>query len=83
MKVRLTSKEAGVSKPNKGIFQKGAENMGISPGEALYVGDQWVVDVQGARRAGMQALLLDRGGYFEEIPESEKITSLVEIADRM
>jgi putative hydrolase of the HAD superfamily len=83
LKVRLTSKEAGVSKPNKGIFQKGAENMGISPGEALYVGDQWVVDVQGARRAGMQALLLDRGGYFEEIPESEKITSLVEIADRM
>jgi putative hydrolase of the HAD superfamily len=83
LKVRLTSQEAGVSKPQKGIFLKGAERMGISPHEALYVGDQWVVDVQGARGAGMQGLLLDRGGYFEEIPESEKITNLKEITNRI
>jgi len=83
IKVRLTSQEAGTSKPQQGIFRKGAEMMGVSPGEALYVGDQWAVDVQGARGAGMRALLLDRGGYFEEIPAAEKINSLMEIADRI
>lgn len=83
IKVRLTSHEAGTSKPQKEIFRKGAELMGVSPGEVLYVGDQWVVDVQGARGAGMQALLLDRGGYFDEIPAAEKINSLTEITDRI
>ncbi len=83
LKVRLTSQEAGVSKPHVDIFRKGAERMGVTPGEVLYVGDQWVVDVQGARGAGMKALLLDRGGYFDEIPASEKISSLKEIINRI
>ena len=83
LKVRLTSQEAGVSKPHPDIFRRGAERMGVAPNEALYVGDQWVVDVQGARGAGMRALLLDRGGYFEEVPASEKISSLKEIASRI
>jgi putative hydrolase of the HAD superfamily len=83
LKVRLTSREAGVSKPNAGIFRLGAERIGVAPGEALYVGDQWVVDVQGARGAGMQALLLDRGDFFEEVPASEKIGSLKEITTRI
>jgi putative hydrolase of the HAD superfamily len=83
LKTHLTSQEAGMAKPQKGIFQKAAERIGVSVKEALYVGDQWVVDVQGARGAGMQALLLDRGSYFGEIPESEKITTLKEIADRI
>lgn len=82
LKVRVTSHEAGVSKPHADIFRKGAEIMGVAPAEALYVGDQWVVDVQGARGAGMQALLLDRGDYFAEIPGSEKINSLSELAQR-
>jgi len=83
LKVRLTSQEAGVSKPHADIFRRGAERMGIAPIETLYVGDQWVVDVQGARGAGMQALLLDRGGYFAEVPASEKISSLNEITNRI
>jgi putative hydrolase of the HAD superfamily len=83
LKVRLTSQEAGVSKPHPGIFRKGAELMGVTPSEVLYVGDQWVVDVQGARGAGMQALLLDRGDYFQEVPAPEKISSLKEITSRI
>jgi putative hydrolase of the HAD superfamily len=83
LKVRLTSQEAGVSKPHPDIFRLGAKRMGIAPDEALYVGDQWMVDVQGARGAGMRALLLDRGGYFEEIPASEKINTLKEVESRI
>ena len=83
LKVRLTSQEAGVSKPHPDIFRLGVKRMGITPDEALYVGDQWVVDVQGARGAGLRSLLLDRGGYFEEVPSSEKIDSLKDIASRI
>ena len=83
IKVRVTSQEAGAAKPHKGIFLKALQSMDVLPEEALYVGDQWVVDVQGARGAGMQALLLDRGGYFEEVPVAEKIHSLMEIVDRI
>jgi FMN phosphatase YigB (HAD superfamily) len=36
--------------------------MGLSPDEALYVGDLYEVDVVGARRAGMEAILLDDAG---------------------
>lgn len=83
LKVRLTSQEAGASKPDPQIFLEGAQRMGVAPAEALYVGDQWAVDVQGARGAGMQSLLLDRGNYFEEIPDEEKITSLNDVAIRI
>ena len=83
LSVRLTSQEAGASKPYPRIFLTGTERMGVAPAEALYVGDQWAVDVQGARGAGMQSLLLDRGNYFEEIPAGEEIDSLNDIANRI
>jgi putative hydrolase of the HAD superfamily len=81
--VRLTSSQAGAAKPDPGIFRKAAGLMGVEPYQSLYVGDQWAVDVQGARGAGMQALLLDRGCFFEEIQPSDKINSLVELSDRI
>jgi putative hydrolase of the HAD superfamily len=83
LKVCMTSQEAGVSKPDPGIFHKGAEHAGVVPGDALYVGDQWVVDVQAARTAGMQSLLIDRGGFFDDVPAADKIGSLKEIANRI
>ncbi len=83
LKVCMTSQEAGVSKPDPKIFHKGAERAGIAAGEALYVGDQWVVDVQAARAAGMQSLLIDRGGFFDDVPAADKIGSLKEIANRI
>jgi len=33
--------------------------MGVSPAESLYVGDLYPVDVLGARKAGLQAVLVD------------------------
>jgi len=83
MQVILTSQQAGASKPSPEIFRQGVKRAKLSPHEALYVGDQWVVDVQGARDAGLKALLLDRGGYFEEVPPDEKISSLSELPDRI
>ena len=49
----------GIDKPDPRIFQLAAERMGVEPAETVYVGDIYEIDVQGARAAGMQAILVD------------------------
>ena len=49
----------GIDKPDPRIFHHALERMGVSPGEAVYVGDIYEIDVRGARAAGMRAILID------------------------
>ena len=49
----------GVEKPDPRIFRMATDRMGVEPHEAVYVGDIYEIDVQGARAAGMQAILVD------------------------
>jgi HAD superfamily hydrolase (TIGR01509 family) len=56
----VTSAEAGVSKPDPAIFARGLEVAGVAADEALYAGDDPQLDVEGARAAGLQAVLIDR-----------------------
>lgn len=55
----LDSGIVGVEKPDPRIFHAAVDRMGLLPGECLYVGDLYPVDVLGARSAGLRALLLD------------------------
>ena len=55
----IDSELIGCEKPDPRIFLTALERMGLSPVEALYVGDIYEVDVVGARRAGMDVILLD------------------------
>lgn len=55
----MDSEEEGVEKPDPEIFLRACRRMGLTPGECLYVGDLYPVDVQGAQRAGLRAVLLD------------------------
>lgn len=52
--------KVGVSKPDPRIFQAAAEAVGVQPQEVLHVGDDAVMDVLGARDAGMQAVWINR-----------------------
>ena len=61
----LDSHEEGVEKPHPAIFERALARAGVAPGEAAYVGDLYSVDVLGARRAGLSAVLLDPGGYWD------------------
>jgi putative hydrolase of the HAD superfamily len=47
------SDEVELSKPAPAIFAHALGEMGLAPEEAVFVGDQPVLDVLGARRAGM------------------------------
>jgi len=79
LKVRMTSAEAGVTKPHPGIFDRAVLKTGFPSHEVLYVGDQYQIDVLGARGAGLRALLIDRLGSFDDVPSADKIQSLTDI----
>jgi len=54
----------GVEKPDPRIFHLALEHAGVPAAAACYVGDLYSVDVIGARRAGLDAVLLDPRGYW-------------------
>jgi len=60
----IDSSVVGVSKPHARIFELGLEAAGTAPAETVYVGDSYFVDVVGARRAGLGAVLFDPGGVW-------------------
>ncbi len=52
----------GAAKPDSRIFRLALANLGVTPSRALHVGDDRWADYEGARAAGLQALLLKRAG---------------------
>ena len=62
----IDSGDVGVEKPDPRIFRMALAQADVEPGEALYIGDLYSIDVLGARRAGLDAILLDPGGCWGE-----------------
>jgi len=55
----VVSAEYGAAKPDPSIFPEALNTTGVSPGEAVYVGDM-EVDVEGSINAGMHPVLIKR-----------------------
>lgn len=70
--------DAGAEKPDPKIFRYALEQAKVEPSEALHVGDQYHVDVLGARSVSITPILLDR---YDTSPEADcaRITSLSEV----
>jgi len=81
--VVVTSLDAGAAKPNPAIFQAALQKAQVKPEEAIYVGDQYQVDVLGARGAGLKGILLDRYDYYGEIKDCPRIKSLKELVEHL
>jgi len=62
----VDSGAVGIEKPDPRIFALALELAGVPPADALYVGDLYPVDVVGARRAGIEPVLLDPLGRYGE-----------------
>ena len=56
----VISAEVGVRKPDPRIFHAALEQAKVEPGEAVHVGDLPAEDGEGAKRAGVRPLLVDR-----------------------
>lgn len=75
----VVSCESGCSKPSSTIFQHAARCLCLPPNSILHVGDHPKEDIQGARDAGFQAVLLDRSQPPIHTIRISALTELLEL----
>ena len=61
-KVSVAAHEFGCAKPDAAIFLAACRALGVAPHDAVYVGDDVLLDVRGAQQAGLRAVWLNRTG---------------------
>jgi putative hydrolase of the HAD superfamily len=76
--VMLDSAEEGVEKPDRRLFDLALERSGARREETMHVGDLYHVDVQGARGAGLEAVLFDPADLYAGF-DCRRIRSLGEL----
>ncbi|HKV66868.1 MAG TPA: HAD family hydrolase [Gaiellales bacterium] len=74
----LSSGANGSSKPDPGIFHAALAALGVAPERALHVGDTEETDGVGARAAGIDVRIVDRGG---RAGGADTITALTDVLD--
>ena len=70
--VQVTSARAGARKPHRRIFEHTLAALEVAPGDALFVGDTWRADVEGALGAGLRPVHVRRTdqGSRSRLPEA-------------
>lgn len=68
----VSARDAGVMKPDPGIFLLACQSLGLPPEQVLHVGDDWAMDVQGARQAGLRAAWVNRLGAEAPASNNER-----------
>ncbi len=76
----ITSWSARASKPDPRIFRKAAADFQIAPSQATHVGDSVREDIEGAKSAGLNAILIDRNGSHPQWNQTRRIRSLTGLA---
>jgi FMN hydrolase / 5-amino-6-(5-phospho-D-ribitylamino)uracil phosphatase len=80
----LAARDAGMLKPDPRIFALLLQRAGLEPGRTLHVGDDVVADVEGARRAGVTPIWLNRAGEewpATALPPPLTVRTLTEFAE--
>jgi putative hydrolase of the HAD superfamily len=81
--VVLISEQAGVAKPNPGIFLAACRQAQCAPNEAIHIGDHFDLDARPSLAVGMRALWLDRTRSGSAPDGTEVIHSLLQLAPRV
>jgi FMN hydrolase / 5-amino-6-(5-phospho-D-ribitylamino)uracil phosphatase len=79
----VNAREVGALKPAPAMFHRAIDGTDLAPQEVAYIGDDPALDIEGARRAGMRAIWVDRvqAAWPEELPPpAHKVTTLIELA---
>jgi putative hydrolase of the HAD superfamily len=79
----VTSEEVGVQKPDPKIFQTALDRIGVPAPDAVMVGDAWPTDVEGARRAGVRPVWLNRFGEASRDPAVRELRSFEPLAEAL
>jgi putative hydrolase of the HAD superfamily len=67
----VVSGDLGYAKPHAKPFETMLDHLKLHPEECLFVGDNWLADVQGAKRMGMPAVLISQYTPYEEFKPSD------------
>jgi len=74
----IASAEVGAAKPDNAIFLEACRRLELPPGRVLHVGDTIIDDVEGAQRAGLRAVLVQRQIIGGEV-ERRSVANLEEV----
>jgi putative hydrolase of the HAD superfamily len=79
---------AGMRKPDPRIYQLALDELGIDPGEAIFVGDGANDELAGAERVGMRAVLIHREGdepQWDEVRDwqGSRITTIPQVLSHL
>lgn len=74
--------ETSLLKPHPKIFNLTLKKLGVKPKETVMVGNSIKLDVEGAKRAGIKSILIDRENKHGKFNKADaKIHSLEELTD--
>ncbi len=72
----IVSIEVGMAKPDRKIFEAASQQLQLAPSQILHIGDSQNEDLTGARQAGFNAILIERGQ--SPVP-GEQVSSLLQV----
>lgn len=75
----ITSEDAGVKKPHPDIFKFAFEKAGALPFESIMIGDDYEVDIIGAKEANMDQIFVDHEKKYKQNGSTYYINNLKEI----
>lgn len=75
----VTSAEAGVSKPDRAFFDEVARRLGVRVDELAHIGDDPVLDFDGAVAAGAGAVLVDPDGADARRPNAASVLAALDL----
>jgi putative hydrolase of the HAD superfamily len=81
LEVVVDSGVEGISKPDPEIFRRALSRMNVAASDAIYVGDVPTVDVDGARSAGMGAILIDPFDHYPDYDDAPKIHAVTDLLE--
>ena len=58
MQAVVVSGDLGFVKPHPVVFETILDQLNIQPDQAVYIGDNWLGDIQGSKKLGMQAVFI-------------------------
>jgi putative hydrolase of the HAD superfamily len=78
----VLSSEVGFQKPDPNIFRLALERINTTPVTTVFIGNDWVADVLGARQVGLKAIYINHQAS-EHIRVSTGMSGVIEVAPRL
>lgn len=71
--------DVGASKPHTAMFERAMAHAGVTPGEAVHIGDHAIDDIEGATAAGMATVWVNLVGSDATPDATATVTSLSQL----